>query len=502
MADELLRIRGVTKRFSAVRALDRVDFDLAPGEVHVLVGENGAGKSTLVKILAGSVTPDEGEIFLDGRALSLRSPHHARSLGISVVFQELSLVGHLSVVESLFLGREVTRLGVLRKREMLRRTRGALDRLGAEIDPYRKVRSLKPAERYLVEIAKATLDRFRVLILDEPTAFLTSREAEHLFNILDGMRRGGHGIIYITHRLEELERLGDRVTVLRDGLRVATLPIAETHQRRLIELMTGREYQDVFPSIAQPGNQPLLEVSDLSVTGRLQPVNFELRRGEILGVAGLMGCGKAELGRALFGVEPDAGGTVRLNGRARPVSRLSPSGLIRSGVMYFPADRHGEGLVLCRTITENLTLPSLSKFKRRGFLRKREEDGEVRSLMARLEIRAPGPRVRLNTLSGGNQQKVMLAKGLVAKMQVFVFDEPTRGIDVGAKVDVYAFIKQLAEAGAGVILISSDLIEVLNLSHRILVLCKGRMTALLPREEATEERVLRHYFGEHEAHVR
>lgn len=492
----LLRVEGVSKRFPGVLALDHVDFDLRPGEVHALIGENGAGKSTLVKVLAGSFRSDGGRIFLDGQELALKNPHHASTLGIRVVFQELSLVPQLSVAENLFLGRETTRRGLLHKRAMVHAASAALARVGARVDPRALAGALGPAQRYLVEIAKATLDDVRVLILDEPTASLTAEEAGRLFELCDELRRRGVGIIYVTHRLEELPRVAGRVTVLRDGRHIVTLPIGDVDQQRLITFMTGREFREIFPALAPRRDAVRLRVRDLSVPARLDRTSFDLGAGEILGVAGLIGCGKSELGRALFGLEPDARGSVVFDGDESRPAAGSPRWMIRHGVMYFPADRRREGLVLCRPVLENMTLPALWQFERAGFLRKSDERRAVRGLVERLQIRAPGMGVRTAVLSGGTQQKVMLARGLIRDVEVFIFDEPTQGIDVGAKVDLYHFIRDLAAQGASVVLISSDMAEILHMCHRVLVLYRGRPVALLGSDDLSEATVLRHYFGE------
>ncbi len=497
----LLRVEGLTKRFPGVLALDGVDFELRAGEVHAVVGENGAGKSTLVKVLAGSFRPDRGRLFLEGREVVIRGPHHASVLGIRVVFQELSLVPQLSVVENLFLGREVARSGLLRKGIMLRRAVEALSLVGAALDPHAPVRELRPAQRYLVEIAKATLADVRVLILDEPTASLTAEEATRLFELCRTLQQSGVAILYVTHRLEELFAVATRVTVLRDGRHIVTLPIADVDQRRLITYMTGREFREIFPPLEAPRPAVRLRVRDLTVGGRLQATSFDLRAGEILGVGGLIGSGKSDLGRALFGLEPEAAGTVALDGAPSDAHRLDPRRLLRQGVMYFPPDRRKEALVLCRSVAENVTLAALARFERLGLLRKKEERRAVHGLVGRLRIRVPGTSVRVQVLSGGNQQKVMLARGLVRDVRVFICDEPTQGIDVGAKVDVYRFIRDLAAQGASVILISSDTAEILHLCHRVLILYRGIPMGILAGEELTEENVVRNYFGARLAEV-
>lgn len=499
----LLRVTGITKRFPGVLALDGVDFEIHAGEVHALVGENGAGKSTLVKVLAGSFPPDAGTISLDGRELTIRSPSHARAAGISIVFQELSLVPQMTVAENLFLGREEAALGLLRRRAMVDRARQALENIGASsIPPLASVRTLSPAARYLVEFAKATLAQFTILLLDEPTASLTSQEAERLFRVVDRFRAEGKGIVYITHRLEELGRVGDRVTVFRDGRKVATLPARDASQEILIKYMTGREVQEVFPPLRGAGGDVVLRARRISTASGLRNVDLDLCAGEILGIGGLIGCGKSELGRALFGLEKVTAGTVELFGQTVPAKALRPDALIPRGVMYFPADRRGEGLVLNRPVIENVTLASLSSFERGGLLQKAAERNAVMRLIERVRLRPAQPSARMAVLSGGNQQKVMLMKGLVRAVRIYLFDEPTQGIDIGAKAEIYQFLHRLAADGAAVLFITSDILELLNTCHRMMILYRGQVSAALMHDDATEERVLRHYFGEFQEAIR
>lgn len=503
MNGELLRVEGITKRFPGVAALDNVHFEVRAGEVHGLIGENGAGKSTLVNVLAGSFPPDSGRILWRGKPAVIQSPHHARALGIRTVFQNLSLVPQLTVVENLFLGRELTAGGLLRRSEMVKRVRHVLERIGEPIDPMALVRDLSPPQRYLVEIAKAIMDEFALLILDEPTASLTARETERLFSLVREMVRQGKGVVWITHRLEELEEIADRITVMRDGRYIATVPAAGVGKDQLITYMTGKEYKEVFPPLASlpPVDNPVLEVTQLHTVNGLSGITFALGQGEVLGVGGLIGAGKSELGRALFGLEKITAGNVRLFGRQLPARALQPSTLIRAGVMYFPADRRGEGLVLCRSVGENMTLAALEQFERLGFLDQPRERQSIHTMVRRFDITPPQPRLRIAHLSGGNQQKTLLAKGVVRPTRLFILDEPTQGIDVGAKIGIYQFIHQLAAAGAAVLLISSDLLELMNLCHRVLVLYRGRVAATVAHGDASEERLLRHYFGDVEERV-
>lgn len=497
----LLAVEAVSKRYPGVLALDDVSIDVTAGEVHALIGENGAGKSTLVSVLAGATPPLSGRILLRGEEIQIRNPHHAHQLGLRAVFQHLSLVGSLPVDENLFLGRELTTAEVLQRGRMVKEARRVLDSLGVNIDPRRLVRDLTVPQRYLVEIAKASMGDFSILIFDEPTASLTGDETERLFGLVRRYKAAGKGIIWVTHRLEELEVIADRITVLRDGKHVVTLPAEGVKQSQLITYMTGRQYREVFPSLpplSPDGKAPVLEVEKLSSPGRLQDVTFSLMAGEILGVGGLIGSGKSELGRAIFGLMRHVDGRVRVLGREQEAGKLRPSELVRHGVVYLPADRHAEGLVLNRSVRENISLASLAAFERMGILNTRHELSVVRGLIRELGVSPPRPERRVDSLSGGNQQKVMLARGLIRDTKLFILDEPTQGVDIGTKIGVYQLIRRLAEDGAALLVISSDLLELINLCHRVLVFYRGRVSAVVPHSEATEDRLLRCYFGEFE----
>jgi len=494
----LLRAHEVTKRFPGVLALDRVSFELRSGEVHALVGENGAGKSTLVNIFAGSLRPDGGTIELEGRPVQIRSPHHAQELGIRAVFQQLSLVPALTVAENIFLGRELTAPGLLRKPAMRARSLAQLGIFDAGIAPTTRVRDLTVPQRYLVEIAKATLEHPKVLILDEPTASLTDRETGVLFRLVRELRAQGVGIIWITHRLEELYEIADRVTVMRDGRHVATLSAQETTTDRLITLMTGREYEQIYPMLqpVPPDAPTILEVRGLCSVHGLRHISLTLRTGEILGVGGLIGSGKGLLGRALVGLEPLTAGEIRIGSETVRADHLSPHAMLRRGVMYFPADRRGEGLLTNRSVLENMTIAALARFERlAGLLDKGKERRAVVEYIRRLAIVPPNPAARVRNLSGGNQQKVALARGLIRDTQVFIMDEPTQGIDVGAKIAIYELLHELARQGAAVLFITSDMLELLHVCHRVAVMFEGELVATIPHQEASEERLLQYFFG-------
>ena len=489
-----MELRQISRQFPGVQALDRVDFELLPGEVHVLFGENGAGKSTLISILAGALRPHGGQFHFQGQAVELSSVHHARSLGISAVFQEFSLVPQLTVEQNLFLGAEETSFGMLDKRKLRDRTEEILSRLGFPLNPTQTVASLSRAEQQMVEIAKAFRSDLSVLILDEPTASLTDRETEQLFGLIEQVKAQGAGIVYITHRMNEIRRIGDRISVLRDGRHVATVD-AQTSEDELVSLMTGRVIEQIYPDIRHQPGEPILDVEGLHTAGgAVAGVSFRVRRGEIVGIAGLVGSGKSETARACFGLIPIAGGSVVFSGER--TNGLSPSRMLDKGFYYVPADRREEGLLMMRSVRENVALPALrtADFSRGYMLRRRAESTRTSELAQRLNLQPPRIEREVDHFSGGNQQKVLLAKCLTRQVKLFAFDEPTVGVDVGTRVAIYEFIRDLCHEGAAVLLISSDLPEILHLSNRIYVMCRGVLTAELSSSEITQERVLRHCF--------
>jgi ribose transport system ATP-binding protein len=492
---ELLRLTSIGKRFPGVQALSGVDFDLRPGEVHVLFGENGAGKSTLINIIAGTFPPDEGAMVLREQPLRLSSPHHARQLGINAVFQEFSLVPTLSVQDNLYLGREHKRAGILDKAAIARGTRETLASLQFDLDPRAQVGSLSRAEQQMVEIAKAIQGNPSILILDEPTASLTENEANQLFALIERLKAQGLGIIYITHRMQEIRRVADRVTVLRDGHLVATVGVGEVSETRLVELMTGRTIEALYPTVDYQPGPVMLSTQGLTLTsGRVHDVSVEVRAGEIVGLAGLVGSGKSEIGRAIFGLEPIARGTIELGGEI--VAHPTPRSMLNRGVVYIPPDRREEGLVAMRPVRENMSLAALGlpAFSRLGLLRRRLEGLTVRDIAQRLNLRPLNVERQVASFSGGNQQKVVLGRGLTRRVRLFIFDEPTTGVDVGAKVEIYGFMKELCEGGAAVLLISSDLPELLHLANRAYVMHRGEVRAELVGDALTEEAVLANFF--------
>jgi ribose transport system ATP-binding protein len=449
----------------------------------------------LNKIIAGSYIPNAGRIYVKGQPLVFRTPHDARQKGISAVYQEFSLVPQLTVLENLFLGQEISHHGFLNKEAMARKAREVLERLGFNLKLTTPVGELRRAEAQMVEIGKAMQEEMSILILDEPTASLTDKEVERLFEIVEKLKGQGVGIIYISHRIKELQRIGDRITVLRDGRYVATLPMAEATEGRLISLMTGREHADIFPPLTNTPGEVLLSVEKLATASGLHDVSFEVRAGEIFGVAGLVGAGKSRVGRALYGLDPVLGGRVLFN--RRTLSGFTPAESLKRGILYLPPDRHKEGIVLCRTIKENQTLPSLPLFEKGGLLELKREESLVKKIIEKMQIRPSRPDQTIIYLSGGNQQKVMLSRGLTRDIQLFIFDEPTCGIDVGAKREVYLFLKELAENGAAIIYISSEIPEVMNLCHTVMVMHDNTVSKLIPRDQATEENILSACFGYH-----
>ncbi len=488
-APPVLRLRGIEKRFPGVIALAGVDLDIYSGEVHVILGENGAGKSTLMKTISGAVRADAGEIRLDDHPVEIRGPRHAQELGIGIIYQELNLVPHLSAAENIYLAREPALVpGVIDQRRLLEAAQKIIDELGVNIDAGTTVSRLSVAQRQMVEVAKALSLNARVLIMDEPTSALTASETKELFATIARLRARGVALVYISHRMEELFALGDCVTVLRDGRHVGTRRIADTTMDELVRLMVGRELREQFPKKKAPIGAEVLRVDQLRCVGGKHPLSFSLHRGEVLGVAGLMGSGRTELARAIFGADRIAGGRVLVHGQERKIS--SPRAAIDLGLGFLTEDRKHQGLILGLTVQENVCLPSVDKLSRLGVMEPARETGVTAQRIRELRIKTPGPHQRVGNLSGGNQQKVVLGKWLTTEADILIFDEPTRGIDVGAKVEIYELMNQLAARGAGILMISSELPEVLGMSDRILVMHEGRIAGEFSATEATPEKLL------------
>ena len=481
-------LRGITKRFGATLALDDVSLDLLPGEVHALVGENGAGKSTLVKILAGVHQPDDGTIWLDGQATQLNGPAQSRSLGIAVVHQEPRLFPDLTVAENVFIGHAPSgRLGTIDWGETRRAAQALFAELQVQFDVGAPVRGLSMADQQLIEIAKSLSVEARVLVLDEPTASLSAHEVARLFAIVRRLRDRGVSILFVSHRLDEVFELCDRATVFRDGRHVITTDTASLTTADLVRHMVGRAVS-LFPKVEAPVGDVLLEVDGLSKAGAFRDISFSVHKGEIVGFAGLIGAGRTEVARVLFGIDRRDAGEIRVGGKS--VHFESPSAAMGAGIAYLPEDRHQAGLVLDFPIAHNVTLPILPRLFPRFLLRRSTERRIAREYTEQFNVKMTSVDQFVGALSGGNQQKVVLAKWLATNPRLLILDEPTRGIDIGAKVEVHRKISELAASGLGIILISSDLPEVLAMSDRIMVLHEGRITAEIPGEGATEEAVM------------
>jgi ribose transport system ATP-binding protein len=499
-ADLLLELTNISKRFPGVIALDGVDFDVRRGEVHVLFGENGAGKSTLINIIAGTYPPDTGAFRYQGREITYLTPHGARVIGISPVFQEFSLVPELTVEQNLFLGRELTAGGFLNRPAMRARARAIVRELNFDLRPDYKVAQLSRAHQQMVEIAKAFLTEVRLLILDEPTASLTDAEAAKLFDLVAKLKASGVGIIYVSHRIREIKQIADRITVLRDGHKIKTVAAGDVSETELVELMTGRKIGVLFPKIEHNPGDKLLEAEHVTLGDRtVNDVSFYARAGEITGIAGLVGCGKSEIIRAIVGLEPIEAGVVRVRGTA--VTAPTPAAMMKQGVCYFPSDRVAEGLALARPVRENVSMAALDLpgFSRHRILQRRSERRIVQGIVEKLSLRPPLIERAVASFSGGNRQKILLARGLTREISVYLFDEPTVGVDVGAKIEIYELMKNLVATGVAIVLVSSDLPEVLNLSHRLYVMHRSRMAAELTGADINEPAVLSHFFREQQA---
>jgi ribose transport system ATP-binding protein len=490
----VLEMRHIRKTFPGVVALDDVDFDLRRGEVHILLGENGAGKSTLMKILSGAYQKSAGQIIFDGNEVEIRNPKHAQTLGISTIYQEFNLIPHLSVGENIFLGREPRRFGLIDQRAIFQEATRALNGLGLTLDPRQLIKGLKVAEQQMVEVAKALSLDARILIMDEPTAALTEHEIKELFATIRSLRDKGVSIVYISHRMEEMFEIGDRVTVLRDGRTVGTYNVREMSKSELIRLMVNRELTELFPKERAELGPEVLRVEGLNTPGELKDISFSLRKGEVLGIAGLLGAGRTELARAIFGLDKITSGTISINGAVQRIG--SPRVAINSGIGFLTEDRKSQGLVLPLSVKENLCLASVDKFSRWGLMNAQNEQQAADRYVKDLRIKTPSLDQKVVYLSGGNQQKVVLSKWLCCKSEVFIFDEPTRGVDVGAKAEIYQLMNKLTASGVAIIMISSEMLEVLGMSDRILVMRGGRITGEFSADEATQERVLQCALGE------
>jgi ABC-type sugar transport system ATPase subunit len=483
-------MRGIEKSFPGVRALRGVDLDLHAGEVVALLGENGAGKSTLIKVLAGAHAPDGGTITLGGKQVAITSPLHARRLGIAVIYQELTLVPGMTAAENIFLGQEPATGGWIRRGEEQLRARELFERIGVRIDPNTQCRDLSVAGQQVVEIARALSLAARILVMDEPSATLTPQEVEHLFSIIRDLKSRGIGTIYISHRLDEVFAIADRVVVLRDGEHVGSRPIGATSRDELIRMMVGRRLEEEFPPRQSAIGETRLVVRGLCRGTKVRDVSFTIRRGEVLGLTGLVGAGRTEMARLIFGADRADAGTIELDGKVLHIR--GPRDAIQAGICLLTEDRKGQGLVVGQSVRDNFALPNLSQFSRFGLVSSAAERAALEEHIIRMRIKVADVEQPVRNLSGGNQQKVVLARWLQRNCEVLLFDEPTRGIDVGAKVEIYQLINNLAAAGKAILLISSELPEVLGTCDRILVMHEGRITGEITNvREATQEDILR-----------
>ena len=485
----LLKMRGIEKSFPGVQALRGVDLELQAGEVLALLGENGAGKSTLIKILAGAHPPDAGGILLHGAETIINNPAEAQRLGIAVIYQEFNLIPTLTVRENIFLGREETSGGFIRQEEEYRSAQALFKRIGVDIDPDLRCRELTVAQQQVVEIAKALSLKARIIIMDEPSATLTPPEVKRLFSIIRDLKSQGIGVIYISHRLDEIFSIADRITVLRDGRHVDTRGIDQVSREHLIELMVGRKLDQEFPKRTLAIGPARLVVKGLCRGRKVRQVSFSVRRGEVLGLTGLVGAGRTETARLLFGADQPDSGTIELDGKLLLLA--NPRDAIRAGIGFLTEDRKAQGLVLGQSVRENFGLPNLGRFERWGFVQEQEERAALAGYVRTLGIKIPHQEQVARNLSGGNQQKVVLAKWLERNCDVILFDEPTRGIDVGAKFEVYLLINQLATEGKAILMISSELPEVLGMSDRILVMHEGRISGeITDVANATQQQIM------------
>jgi len=489
---KLLEMIGIRKQFSGVIAVDDVDFDVEYGEIHVLLGENGAGKSTLMKVLSGILKPDAGKIILEGNEVKMNSILEAQKHGISMIHQELNLCDNLTVAENIYLGLEET-FNISRK-SLFAKADELLSQLNFEIESRKKVKNLNASEKQLVSIAKALSRNAKILIMDEPTASITEHEVQRLFEIMKDLKRKNIGIVFISHRLDEVFAIADRVTVLRDGRKVGVGKIDEFDRDKIIQWMIGRKLSEMYPKSNVPSDEVILEVKDFSIPGYVNPISFEVRRGEIFGISGLVGCGKSEVALGLFGAIRGTFKKIKLFDREIP-KLDSPLDALKMGIVMIPEDRKALGLILDLSIAKNIIVANTDIVSTFGQINWKKANEITQEFVNKLSIKTPSVRVPVKNLSGGNQQKVVVAKYLLKKPRLAIFVEPTRGIDVGAKVEIYKLINNLVQEGTGVIFISSELPEVVNLCDRVAVMHRGSMTALLERDEISQENIMKAAVG-------
>lgn len=492
MSPVLLSMKNISKSFPGVKALSNVDLELRHGEVLALVGENGAGKSTMMKILNGIYSKDKGQILLEGKEVHIENINQAQELGISIIHQELNLMRDLTVAENIFIGREPRGAFnfFVKNKELNGKTSDLFKRLNIELDPHTKVAELTIAKQQMVEIAKALSFNSKIIIMDEPTTALTETEIDSLFVTIEGLRADGVGVIYISHRMDELKRITDRITVMRDGTYIDTLVTKDTEMSKIIQLMVGRQvYIESKPASINENQETILKLENVSTKDHLKNVSFELKKGEILGFSGLMGAGRTEVARAIFGADKIESGSIYLNGEK--VKIKSPKQAVEMGIGYVSEDRKHLGLLVDMDVKTNMVMATIKNFtKGRFIVSQREMEKVAKKYVEELKIKTPSVHQKIRFLSGGNQQKVVIAKWLLRNCDILIFDEPTRGIDVGAKGEIYKLIDKLAESGMAVIMISSELPEVLRMSHRVIVMSEGRITGELTSAEATQEKIM------------
>ena len=484
-----IKMQNITKSFGANNVLTGIDIEIKSGEVHALMGENGAGKSTLMNILTGLFPANEGEIFIDDKKTVYTNPQEAEINGISFIHQEMNTWPDMTVLENLFLGREIKgKMRILNTKEMRKRAKEAFERLGVDIPLDVNINTLSVGQQQMIEVTKSLLSQLKILIMDEPTAALTERETESLFSVIAQLKSQGVGIVYISHRMEEIFKITDCVTVMRDGLIVDTVPTKDTNVDELVKKMVGREISDYYPEKTAKIGDIVFEAANLS-GGAFQDVSFSVRSGEILGFSGLMGAGRTEVMRAIFGIDPLKSGTIKLNGQTIKIS--NPADAIHLGIGFLTEDRKEEGLILDFSLADNMTLPSTKDFVQGVLFDDKKADAFVNDLIEKLLIKTMGAHIAVSSLSGGNQQKVVLAKWIGITPKVLILDEPTRGVDVGAKREIYQLINELAARGVPIIMVSSDLPEILGVSDRVAVMHEGKLTGFLTRGEITQEKVMR-----------
>ncbi|MEH6905131.1 D-xylose ABC transporter ATP-binding protein [Bacillus sp. AFS006103] len=491
----VIEMKGISKAFSGNRVLDQVDFQLLRGEIHALMGENGAGKSTLIKILTGIYERDAGKVFIKGKEVHFKNPKEAEQMGIAVIHQELNIIPYLTVYENMFLGKELTvgRFGITRDKEMKKKTKEYLDRLGIEIDPNTEAGNLSVGQQQMIEIARAVAANTEVLIMDEPTAALTDREIEALFKVIDSLKKQGVGIVYISHRMEEIFQICDRISVLRDGQFIDSKEVAKTNFDEIVKLMVGRQLGERFPERNTKIGQERFKVENLTSKGSFENISFSVHQGEIVGVAGLMGAGRSEIMQAIFGYRALDGGKMFIDGKE--VTIKSPYEAITAGIAFVTEDRKSQGLILDLSVRENLSITTLDKISNKSVVSSKTEISLVDEMIEKLHVKTSGREISVKSLSGGNQQKIVIGKWLGIHPKILILDEPTRGVDVGAKKEIYQLMNDLTKQGVSIIMVSSELPEILGMSDRVLVIHEGKLANVLNKSEATQENIMQSATG-------